>query len=380
MVQPTNLLKSAFYRIALPAMTIATLLTGCSSTAAAPTPTTATIASTDPPATAPSDTAVTTSTTTATSTSTTAPVKPDVLRFTTAAGSIVVPKMTNGTPPPLPAGAVPFTADYQGHTIRGIDIPGEGPAVMLLHGFPDNLHLYDKVYPLLAGTRRVIAFDFLGWGTSDKPLPGTFEYTMAANQAQIKAVITKLNPGPITLVLHDASGIPGLDLAIDEPALVSRIVLLNTFYGLGPTQTPPTAINIYANPALQAVENALNHDPAAFEAIYRYQIGLFLGSANKNEDVDRLWSQFPESLPAFTALNDVLFNEVAAHTRGFARLGSLQMPVSIVFGALDVNLTVGVAKDLAARIPGSDLVIVDTANHFIQLDAPDVVAEQILRR
>lgn len=379
MVQTTNVLKSALYRIALPAMTIATLLTGCSSTAAPPVPT---IAGTSPPTTSTSDTnfATTTTATATTVTPTTAPVKPDVLRFTTAAGSIVVPKMKNGTPPPLPAGAVPFTADYQGHTIRGIDIPGEGPAVMLLHGFPDNLHLYDKVYPLLAGKRRVIAFDFLGWGTSDKPLPGTFEYTMAANQAQIKAVITKLNPGPVTLVLHDASGIPGLDLAIDEPALVSRVVLLNTFYGLGPTQTPPTAINIYANPALQAVENALNNDPAAFEAIYRYQIGLFLGSADKNEDVDRLWSQFPESLPAFTALNDVLFSEVAAHTRGFARLGSLKMPVSIVFGALDVNLTVGVAKDLAERIPGADLLIVDTANHFIQLDAPDVVAEQILRR
>jgi haloalkane dehalogenase len=362
-------------------MAVAALLTSCSSSTAASTPTT--VAS-SAGLTTTADTILATSTTatptTAPAPTTTAAPKPEVLRFTTAAGSIVVPKMKNGTPPPLPAGAVPFTVDFKGHAIRGIDIPGDGPAVMLLHGFPDNLHLYDKVYPLLAGKRRVIAFDFLGWGTSDKPLPGVFEYTMAANQGQIKAVLTSLNPGPVTLVLHDASGIPGLDLAIDEPALVSRVVLLNTFYGLGPTQTPPTAINIYANPALQAVENALNYDPAAFEAIYHYQIGLFLTGADKTEDVNRLWSQFPEALPAFTALNDVLFSEVAAHTRGFARLASLQMPVSIVFGALDVNLTVGVAKDLAARIPGADLMIVDTANHFIQLDAPVVVADQILRR
>jgi haloalkane dehalogenase len=376
MVQITNPLIHLLRRLAVPAMTVAALLTGCSSNTAASTPTTV-VPSAGPTTTA--DTILATTTTTAAPPTTTAAPKPEVLRFTTAAGPIVVPKMKNGTPPPLPTAAVPFTVDFKGHAIRGIDIPGEGPAVMLLHGFPDNLHLYDKVYPLLAGKRRVIAFDFLGWGTSDKPLPGEFEYTMAANQAQIKAVLTALNPGPVTLVLHDASGIPGLDLAIDEPAFVNRVVLLNTFYGLGPTQTPPTAINIYANPALQAVENALNNDPAAFEAIYRYQIGLFLSGADKKEDVNRLWSQFPETLPAFTALNDVLFSEVAAHTRGFARLGSLQMPVLIVFGALDVNLTVGVAKDLAARIPGSDLVIVDTANHFIQLDAPDVVAEQILR-
>jgi haloalkane dehalogenase len=376
MVQTTNPLIHLLYRLAVPAMTVAALLTGCSSSTSASTPTTA-VPSAGQTTTA--DAILATTTTTAAPPTTTASLKPEVLRFTTAAGPIVVPKMKNGTPPPLPIGAELFTVDYKGHAIRGIDIPGEGPAVMLLHGFPDNLHLYDKVYPLLTGKRRVIAFDFLGWGTSDKPLPGEFEYTMAVNQAQIKAVLTALNPGPVTLVLHDASGIPGLDLAIDEPALVNRVVLLNTFYGLGPTQTPPTAINIYANPALQAVENALNNDPVAFEAIYRYQIGLFLSGADKAGDINRLWSQFPETLPAFTALNDVLFSEVAAHTRGFARLGSLQMPVSIVFGALDVNLTVGVAKDLAARITGSDLVIVDTASHFIQLDAPDVVADQILR-
>src|SRR6201987_2185870 len=38
-----------------------------------------------------------------------------------------------------------------------------------LPGFPDNLHLYDRVLPDLSPARRVITFDFLGWGASDKP-------------------------------------------------------------------------------------------------------------------------------------------------------------------------------------------------------------------
>jgi len=38
-----------------------------------------------------------------------------------------------------------------------------------MHGFPDNLHLYDRLSPYLSPPRRVIAFDFLGWGASDKP-------------------------------------------------------------------------------------------------------------------------------------------------------------------------------------------------------------------
>jgi haloalkane dehalogenase len=46
---------------------------------------------------------------------------------------------------------------------------GEEPTIVLMHGFPDNLHLYDRLIPHLSPPRRVIAFDFLGWGASDKP-------------------------------------------------------------------------------------------------------------------------------------------------------------------------------------------------------------------
>jgi pimeloyl-ACP methyl ester carboxylesterase len=38
-----------------------------------------------------------------------------------------------------------------------------------MHGFPDNVHLYDRLSPYLSPPRRVVLFDFLGWGSSDKP-------------------------------------------------------------------------------------------------------------------------------------------------------------------------------------------------------------------
>jgi len=38
-----------------------------------------------------------------------------------------------------------------------------------MHGFPDNVHVYDRLIPALRG-RQVITFDFLGWGASDKPV------------------------------------------------------------------------------------------------------------------------------------------------------------------------------------------------------------------
>src|SRR5438046_4035172 len=59
------------------------------------------------------------------------------------------------------------------------EYPGEEPTIVLMHGFPDTLHLYDRLLPWLSPSRRGGSFDFLGWGASDKPAghPAT-----AANQ------------------------------------------------------------------------------------------------------------------------------------------------------------------------------------------------------
>jgi pimeloyl-ACP methyl ester carboxylesterase len=43
-------------------------------------------------------------------------------------------------------------------------VPGGGLPVVLMHGFPDNTHFYDRLVPCLAGRRAVVRFDVLGWG------------------------------------------------------------------------------------------------------------------------------------------------------------------------------------------------------------------------
>jgi haloalkane dehalogenase len=376
MVQ-TNALRS----VLSPVVVAGLLLAGCSSGGA----TTATTS--PPPTTQPTSTALPTTVPLATSTAlatttTTAPVKaePITVSFPTKAGTVSALKLRNGAAAsPVPAGATPFSVPFEGYEIRGVEFAGPEPAIVLMHGFPDNLHLYDEVFPLLVGKRRVIAFDFIGWGGSDKPLPGAFDYTMANNQAELGAVLDARSASAVQLVAHDASGIPGIDFALAEPRRVSRLVLLNTFYGLSPTQSPPYAINLYAAPGLQKVEQAVNLDAEALEQLYRYQLGLFLsGNPNATAAVDRLWSQFPEALPAFIALNDTLFDEVRQRTIGFGKIRELAMPVDIVFGGKDTNLTSTVANDLAGRIPGSTVTIVETASHFVQIDAPDVVAQHLL--
>ena len=58
----------------------------------------------------------------------------------------------------------------QQYRIHVREYPGEEPAIILMHGFPDNLHLYDRLFAYLSPPRRVVAFDFLGGGRWINPL------------------------------------------------------------------------------------------------------------------------------------------------------------------------------------------------------------------
>jgi pimeloyl-ACP methyl ester carboxylesterase len=114
------------------------------------------------------------------------------------------------------------------YRIRARAYPGEKPAIVLMHGFPDNLHLYERLVPhLVAEGRRVVLFDFLGWGDSDKPKD--YPYTADNQTRDLNAVIEYLSLESMVLVAHDASGPPVIDWALAHPERVSALVLLNAY-------------------------------------------------------------------------------------------------------------------------------------------------------
>jgi pimeloyl-ACP methyl ester carboxylesterase len=116
-------------------------------------------------------------------------------------------------------------------------VPGTGVPVVLMHGFPDNTHLYDRLLPYLVGRRPVARFDFLGWGRSDKPAgyPYTADSQVGDVTAVTDAVAERLGTSQLTLVAHDASGPPAIDWALAHPDRVAALVLLNTYYQWTPS-------------------------------------------------------------------------------------------------------------------------------------------------
>ena len=112
------------------------------------------------------------------------------------------------------------------YRIYAREYAGEEPAIVLMHGFPDNLHLYDRLVPHLSG-RRVVLFDFLGWGRSEKP--EGYPYTADNQTRDLDAVIEHLRIDDGVLVAHDASGPPAIDWALWHPERTAALVLLNTY-------------------------------------------------------------------------------------------------------------------------------------------------------
>jgi haloalkane dehalogenase len=268
------------------------------------------------------------------------------------------------------------------HRIYVRDHPGAEPPIILMHGFPDDVHLYDRLVPHLSPPRRVVLFDFLGWGNSDKP--SGYPYTAANQVGDLDAVITQLRLGQVTLVVHDASGPPGIDWALSHPERVAGLVLLNTYYCDMPTLRPPRAIWFFSTPLIRSTARRVSRlfGNWLFRRMYRWQVGGFIRDADvRGEFVPLLYRQFdatPSARPAFFRLNEDLLPAVRAHTEMIPRLKEFRRPVRIIFGDADPSLNSGVARTFHEFFPESELFLIPGARHFVQLDEPEQVARLIL--
>jgi haloalkane dehalogenase len=266
------------------------------------------------------------------------------------------------------------------HLIYTREYGGEDPAVVLMHGFPDNLHLYDRLMPHLSG-RRVVVFDFLGWGGSDKP--EDYPYTADNQTRDLHAVIEYLGLEDVMLVAHDASGPPAIDWALAHPDRTAALVLLNTYYGRTLVARPPEAIFLFSTPVLRNVARFVSGRFNLFRRMYWWQVGrrFIRDEEVRKEFVPLLYEQFaatPSTKPAFFSLNADLWGTMRSRSGAEPEMRAFGRPVRIIFGEADPYLNAGVARDFHEKFPMSELFLLPGAQHFPQLDEPEEVARLIL--
>ncbi|MFJ4521995.1 alpha/beta fold hydrolase [Streptomyces sp. NPDC088810] len=142
-------------------------------------------------------------------------------------------------------------------TVNGVGLnvatAGQGPAVLLLHGFPHTWRLWTDVIGPLARRHRVIAPDLRGFGDSDRPAGGYDAGTLATDA---EALLEALDAGPAAVVGIDLGAPPAFLLAMRRPGRVRRLVLMESLLGDLPGAEqflaggPPWWFGFHAEPGL----------------------------------------------------------------------------------------------------------------------------------
>lgn len=264
------------------------------------------------------------------------------------------------------------------------DQPGNDPAVVLMHGFPDDSRIYDRLAPLL-GPRRVVTFDFLGYGRSERPHPGTLE--PGKHEAELTAVLDAFELEDISLVGHDASGPVAIDYAVSEPRRVGHLILLNTYYGHASALRFPEMIRLFADSNFAPLVDAMIDDP-------NQRLWLLWHTARRwgmdptnptGVGAVSIVPQFfgdaetPDALAAIRAWTGALFAELDRQDQRICEghLAALDLPVTLLFGARDEYLSPDLAGQLAGLFAKADVGVIEDASHWPQWDQPEAVSTSL---
>lgn len=139
---------------------------------------------------------------------------------------------------PAAAQVQPFPASFQtreietnGATIH-VRVGGEGPAVVLLHGYGETGDMWAPMAEDLARDHTVVVPDLRGLGLSSKPATGYDKKTQAGDVA---GVLDALKIDRADLVAHDIGNMVGYAFAVQHPERVNRFVLIDApLPGVGP--------------------------------------------------------------------------------------------------------------------------------------------------
>lgn len=103
---------------------------------------------------------------------------------------------------------------------------GEGPLLVMIHGFPDYWYTWRNQMPELAKTFQVVAFDQRGYNLSDQPV-GVENYAMPKLVDDVKALIEHFGREEAVVMGHDWGGAVAWSFAMTYPKMVDRLVILN---------------------------------------------------------------------------------------------------------------------------------------------------------
>jgi len=105
-------------------------------------------------------------------------------------------------------------------------VDGDGPLVVLLHGFPESWYSWRHQIAALAPRFRAVAPDLRGYNLSDKP-PGVAAYALPELVADVRGLVEAFGEREAVIVGHDWGGAVAWTFAMEHPEATRRLVVMN---------------------------------------------------------------------------------------------------------------------------------------------------------
>ena len=270
---------------------------------------------------------------------------------------------------PCPAPVEPQVRDVRvGDATVHVREIGEGPPVVLLHGYPQSGAMWRRHFRWLSQRHRVIAPDWLGWGKSERDQ--RHDVTYEAEIERVGAFLDAVGVDRCRLILHDYAGLIGLPFAARNPERIETLAILNsrahrTFPGLTYALTTVTC-TMARVPGLSWLLAAL-----PLHGIHR--IGLKRDqalAASSNEVVASYVDWLRSSRGRRYWTHFMARYRVAPTLAVLKELEQLDIPAVVVWGDADPWCPISVAEELAEALPGGSLGRVDGGGHFIAEERP----------
>ncbi|KAH7576534.1 hypothetical protein JRO89_XS01G0100500 [Xanthoceras sorbifolium] len=131
----------------------------------------------------------------------------------------------------------------------------DNPSVLLIHGFPSQAYSYRKVLPVLSKNYHAVAFDWLGFGFSDKPQPRYgFDYTMNEYVASLESLVNEVASDKVTIVVQACFSFCGCRILDFLSTIITLIILIILLYRFlvylkltAKHANLPSALSIFSN-------------------------------------------------------------------------------------------------------------------------------------
>ena len=256
---------------------------------------------------------------------------------------------------------------------------GEGPLVLLLHGFPEHWYSWRHQIPALAEAGfRVVAPDLRGYNLTSKPRGG---YDIKNLTRDVRELIRALGERSATVVGHDWGGIIALQFPLDYPKACDRLIVMNaplirSWYWSRRNWPANKYAVVMQVPGLAERRGWADVDASA-ERIFR-------GAAKNrdafsDEDIEVLAEALkrPGAIPSATKYYRNIYIPDWLQTFG-DRHKRITCPTQFIWGEDDPAVRLEFMQEAAERVDDLRVAKIAEAGHWVQQERPEQVTAAML--